>query len=121
MKDIAVIRVLGGGVGVAQGARVLFSDFANNGPMWSGDGVREVRHRVDFNGTFREPPMVHVGISLWDTDHATNLRADVWAENVAEGGFDIVFRTWGDTRIARLRADWMAFGPVRDDDLWDVV
>ena len=35
-------------------------------------------------------------------------------------GFALVFRTWGDTRVARVRATWMAIGPVRDDDTWDV-
>ena len=35
-------------------------------------------------------------------------------------GFQLVFRTWGDTRVARVRADWTAIGPVKDDDDWDV-
>ncbi|MFT7047363.1 MAG: hypothetical protein ACJAYH_002651, partial [Celeribacter sp.] len=26
----------------------------------------------------------------------------------------------GDTRVARVRADWMAIGPVRHADDWDV-
>jgi hypothetical protein len=39
---------------------------------------------------------------------------------VTTEGFEIVFRTWGDTRIARIRADWMAIGAVRDEDEWDL-
>ena len=50
----------------------------------------------------------------------TNLRADLTAEHVSEKGFHLVFRTWGDTRIARIRADWTAIGPVRDEDDWDI-
>jgi hypothetical protein len=32
----------------------------------------------------------------------------------------IVFRTWGDTRVARVRADWLAIGEVRGEDDWQV-
>jgi len=40
---------------------------------------------------------------------------------VTATGFEIVFRTWADTRIARIRADWIAIGPARDEEDWDVV
>ena len=63
---------------------------------------------------------VMVGISLWDMDHKSNMRADLSAEEVTERGFHLVFRTWGDTRVAQLRADWTAIGPLRDEDLWEV-
>ncbi len=39
----------------------------------------------------------------------------------AKCGSEIVFRTWSDTRIARIRADWMAIGSTRGEDEWDVV
>ena len=42
------------------------------------------------------------------------------AETVNPEGFVIVFRTWGDTRVARIRADWIAMGELPDDDAWDV-
>jgi hypothetical protein len=110
-----------GRIAVAQGSIVLFSDFANDGVMWSGNGPREVRHAQNFAEPFAEPPAVMVGISMWDIDHKVNSRADITAENVTETGFQIVFRTWGDTRVARIRADWTAIGAVRDEDDWDVV
>ena len=113
-------RFPSGTIGVAQGSRVLFSDFADGGVMWTGEGDRESRHIVQFNEPFRLPPAVHVGISMWDTDHQTNARADLTTENISETSFDLVFRTWGDTRVARIRADWMAIGQVVDDDDWDV-
>ena len=40
--------------------------------------------------------------------------------DITEADFQLVFRTWGDTRVARIRADWTAIGPVRDADDWDV-
>ena len=98
----------------------MFSDFADGGAMWTGSGNRETRHHVTFGEAFRAPPSVHVGISMWDTDHQTNARADLVAEAITEVGFHLVFRTWGDTRVARIRADWLAIGAVADDDDWDV-
>lgn len=99
---------------------MLFADFTDNGPMWTGTGSREVRHRIRFVEAFAARPAVMVGISLWDADGSTNLRADLHAEAITPAGFELVFRTWGDSRFARLRADWTAIGPLRDDELWEV-
>jgi hypothetical protein len=107
-------------VGISQGQEILFSDFADGGEMWTGDGPRERRVVVQFSEPYRDAPSVTVAMSLWDVDQSTNVRADVEAENITSTQFDIVFRTWGDTRIARARASWMAIGPVSDDDHWDV-
>lgn len=107
-------------VGVAQGSRVLFSDFADGGVMWTGNGPRESRHIISFRDRFKEPPSVMTSISMWDLDQKTNTRADIAAEHITAKGFHLVFRTWGDTRVARIRADWMAIGPVSDEDDWDV-
>ena len=109
-----------GPIGIEQGTKVLFSDFAHDGAMWTGSGPREVSNQETFSDAFAEPPVVKLGISMWDIDHATNSRVDISAENVTENGFEIVFRTWADTRIARIRADWMAIGQARDEDDWDV-
>ena len=105
-------------IGAEQGSVVLFSDFEDNGPMWTGDGPREARRPLRFSEAFRAPPMVHVAISMWDTGGETNQRADLRAETVTETGFELVFRTWGDSRVARIRADWMAIGEVTAEDDW---
>jgi hypothetical protein len=107
-------------VGIAQGQRMMFADFANDGPMWTGEGPRESRHMIRFPEPFAAPPAVLVGISMWDTDGRTNLRADLVAERITETGFELVFRTWSDTRLARIRADWTAIGPLPDEDVWDI-
>ncbi len=113
-------RISSGSVGIEQGSRVLFSDFADGGVMWTGQGSRDSRHVVKFKDKFVEPPVVMVGISMWDLDQKTNSRADISAENVTEAGFHLVFRTWGDTRVARIRADWTAIGAVRDEEDWEL-
>ncbi|RYE51661.1 MAG: hypothetical protein EOP21_00815 [Hyphomicrobiales bacterium] len=107
-------------IGIEQGSKILFSDFAHDGAMWTGAGPREVRQPQTFDEVFLAPPVVKVGISMWDIDHKTNSRVDISAENVTAEGFEIVFRTWADTRIARIRAEWMAIGQARDEDDWDV-
>lgn len=115
-----IMRRFSGVFGVEQGTRILFSDFAHDGAMWTGEGPREVRQQQAFKEPFLSLPAVTVGISMWDIDHKSNSRVDVSAENVTIKGFEIVFRTWADTRVARIRADWMAIGQVRDEDDWDV-
>ena len=107
-------------VGIDHGSKVLFSDFSDGGIMWTGHGPRESRHAIAFSEPFRAVPVVIVGISMWDLDQKTNQRADIAAENITETGFDLVFRTWGDTRVARIRADWTATGALNDDDQWEI-
>lgn len=113
-------RISTGTFGILQGNRVLFSDFADGGPMWTGQGERESRHEVTFKEAFKQTPAVMVGISMWDIDHKHTSRADISADRVTRTGFEMVFRTWGDTRIARVRAEWTAIGAVHDDDDWQI-
>lgn len=107
-------------MGIQQGSQVLFSDFADDGVMWTGQGARESRHVVTFPEAFIGNPAVTVSMSMWDMDQKTNARADISAEEITPEGFQLVFKTWGDTRVARIRADWMAIGRVRDEDDWDL-
>ncbi|MEL7166263.1 MAG: H-type lectin domain-containing protein [Pseudomonadota bacterium] len=107
-------------IGVDQGDVILFSDFEDGGEMWTGRGQRERRRRIAFAEPFRAAPSVQVSISMWDVDTETPLRADISAETVTPDGFDLVFRTWGDTRVARVRASWMALGEMRQADEWDL-
>lgn len=88
--------------------------------MWTGHGPRQMRHVVEFEEPFSKVPLVEVSVSMLDIDQSANYRFDISAEDVTEEGFSIVFRTWGDTKIARVRADWIAFGTVRYEDDWDL-
>jgi hypothetical protein len=54
-------------------------------------------------------------------DAFTDIRAGVAAETVTEKGFDLAFRTSGDTRAARARIGWIAIGELSDEDDWDVM
>ena len=107
-------------VGIAQGSIDLFSDFEEGGEMWTGEGSRTRTQWIAFDQPFISPPVVHVSLTLWDMDSAHNVRADLAAENVSGLGFDAVFRTWLDTKVARVRVSWIAVGAVADDEAWDV-
>jgi len=84
-----IMRRFSGVVGAEQGTKILFSDFAHDGAMWTGSGPREVRHAQTFSEPFQSAPAVTVGISMWDIDHNSNSRVDVSAENISATGFEI--------------------------------
>lgn len=103
-------------VGVTQGTCLMFSAFEDGGEMWAGQGPRVARQRVTFERAFLATPLVHVAIGMWDIAGSSNQRADISAEKITAEEFEIVFRTWGDTRVARIRAQWLAIGPLRHED-----
>lgn len=113
-------KYVGSLIGIDQGNEEIFSEFATGGDMWTGHGARERRKPVKFSQPFRSIPSVQVTLSLWDMDQGANVRADIAADKVSETGFDIVFRTWSDTRVARVRMSWMAIGEVASDDDWEL-
>ncbi len=112
-------RVYASTIGIDQGTEMLFSDFDTDGDMWTGNGPRERRVAITFSENFKNKPNVMVTLEMFDMDSGTNQRAETVAENITETGCDIVFRTWGDTKIARARAAWMAIGGVDAADNWD--
>jgi hypothetical protein len=107
-------------LGIDHGSQILFSDFQSDGNMWTGTGAREHKQTVEFSEGFESPPVVQVTVSMWDFDNATNQRGDISAVDITETGFTLLFKTWGDTRIARIRADWTATGPLPHEDDWDL-
>ncbi|SMY05954.1 H-type lectin domain-containing protein [Flavimaricola marinus] len=107
-------------IGIENGDTVLFSDFERDGEMWTGSGQRQTRVYVEFSESFRETPMVHVGFSMWDVSNSANARMEVQAQDITEKGFAILFRTWADTQVARVRVGWMAIGAVTDEDDWEL-
>lgn len=107
-------------IGIDQGDLVLFQAFEDGGDMWTGDGARAVTRSVTFSESFHSDPSVTVWLSMWDMANGANNRADVRAENITKTGFDVNFRTWGDTKVARVRVGWQALGEMRHADEWDL-
>jgi hypothetical protein len=106
--------------GIDQGSVQLFSDFEDGGEMWSGQGERERWIPVEFSEPFSQIPSVFITLELLDLHSGANHRIVMVAENITSAGFDAILRTWGDTRIARARAAWIAIGEVKSDDDWDI-
>jgi len=113
-------RFNSGIVGVDHGEVVMFSDFEDDGQMWRGEGPRMASKPVTFSQAFATPPHVQVSISMWDISNNTNTRVDVQAEEITEAGFQIAFRTWADTQVARVRVAWTAIGELPNDDGWEL-
>lgn len=107
-------------VGVANGSELMFSDYQTGGPMWAGEGPREARIKIDFPEAFADCPRIMVSLSMWDIESSANQRANIQAENVTTTSFDLVFRSWADTKVARVRAEWIAIGPLPHPEVWDV-
>lgn len=107
-------------VGIDQGDVVLFSDFEHDGEMWTGEGARKISVPVSFSESYDDTPAVTVSISMWDMSNVAFARADVQAEDISKTGFNIVFRTWGDTKVARVRVAWQSIGSVGSEDTWDI-
>lgn len=105
-------------IGIDEGDLVLFSDFEHDGPMWAGEGPRKIQKPVLFAQPYLEPPSVMVGFTMWDVSNIATARMDLRAEEITSTGFTIVFRTWGDTRIARVRASWRSIGALAHADNW---
>ena len=107
-------------VGVDQRSLELFSDFQDGGEMWTGMGPRKVSWAIKFSEAFAAQPLVHVSLNMWDMGSDSNAHANIRAENVTETGFDLVLRTWSDTRVAWVSASWLAIGGVPHPEHWDI-
>ena len=117
---VAMLRLTSGNIGIDYGDVVLFSDFEDDGAMWRGECPRKSRSAVQFAQNYRALPHVQVSVSMLDMSNSSNVRLDVQADNITTSGFEIVFRTWADTRVARVRVAWTAIGELPNDDGWDL-
>jgi len=106
--------------GIDRGSVQLFSHFENNGEMWSGSGERQETVFVAFSEPFKSAPTVFITLEMVDVNKQHNYRIATSVEEITETGFNAVFKTWADTRVARAVAGWMAIGEVKGDDDWDI-
>lgn len=113
-------KFIGHAIGLEQGEVVLFSDFQDDGPMWRGEGEREVVKSVEFSEKYDDAPAVTLAIAMCDMSNDAYMRFDMCAVDVTAQGFKIRFSTWGDTKIARVRVHWQSIGSVNNEDAWDI-
>ena len=46
--------------GIDQGEHIMFSDYENDGKMWSGTGTRHRKKMIVFSEPYLDAPAVHV-------------------------------------------------------------
>ncbi|MCU0518284.1 MAG: H-type lectin domain-containing protein [Oscillatoria sp. Prado101] len=73
-------------------------------------GERLFTRPVQFESKFAKPPKVFLEISGLDVNETKNTRVTVTAKNITESGFDLEYKTWFDTILYTVWANWMAFG-----------
>jgi hypothetical protein len=82
-------------------------------PGWGlgqGSGTRAYTFHVTFATTYAIPPTVQISITHMDMDTVPNSRLETYAANVTSQGFDLVFRTWSDSKVGGAGATWIAIG-----------
>jgi len=85
-------------------------------PDWTlltGTGERIYRAPITFTSPFLVTPKVSLALSGQDVAAVNNNRLFLKAENITVNGFDIVYRTWGDTMIYRVWTTWTAIGGLK--------
>ncbi len=93
------------------GTEVLGSQQAGWSFDQSGDGSdRGFRQYVAFQRSFRNPPLVHLGIAGFDIANQDAARLTASVANITSDGFEIVLSTWLHTRLWRVDVNWLALG-----------
>ena len=62
--------------GIDQGEHIMFSDYENDGKMWSGSGTRQRKKTIVFSEPFEAAPSVHVSMSLMDLDKDSRIHLE---------------------------------------------
>lgn len=65
---------------------------------------------VTFESKFAKPPKVVIGLSGLDGDGTKNNRVQVTAKDITESGFVVEYKTWFDTVLYTVWANWLAYG-----------
>lgn len=77
------------------------------------DEAEEVRHfcvNIVFASAFTAVPVVHLGLTGFDTDQRDSSRLTLKAENITPSGFSAVISTWAASRVYAVEFDWLAIG-----------
>ncbi|MEM7531399.1 MAG: H-type lectin domain-containing protein [Chloroflexota bacterium] len=80
-----------------------------NWDLQNGKGDRAYTETITFDQPFDREPAVWVSLSRVDIENTANQRIEVYSTNITQDGFDLVFKTWSDTRVAGASAMWIAY------------
>ncbi len=76
----------------------------------TGEGLREFLWPITFEFPFGAPPVVQLSLSGFDLDQRDSSRISIAPANIGPQGFDLVIRTWENSRVYRVEASWIAIG-----------
>lgn len=108
-------------MGVERGSIMLFSDFKDGGVMLIGQGPCEVRRVVESCERFLSPLVAHVWLSMWVVDLETTSASSSRPTSSTRKASSSSSALGADTRITRVRADWIAIGGASSDDDREVI
>jgi H-type lectin domain len=79
-----------------------------------GAGGRDQVIKIKFDSPCHKPPVVIVALNHLDTDQGDGMRVTVSVDeqSITKNGFDVIFRTWGPTKLYGASATWAAFAPI---------
>lgn len=75
-----------------------------------GSGERVFTRAVTFESKFANPPKVVIGLNGLDVGSTKNNRVVVTAKNITDSGFQVEYKTWSDTILYAVWANWLAYG-----------
>lgn len=105
VKNVSEFKVQGGEL-----TNASYSVTPDTWTLLSGTGERKFTTHVDFKEPYKQPPVVVLSISGMDVLNSANNRLVVAPKNVTANGFDVEYKTWGDSQIWSVFLNWTAFG-----------
>ena len=90
-----------------------FIRFPNGGHyMNTGEGERTYEERIYFEEKYEKIPHVIASISGLDesNDISPTVRIELKVENIDTAGFNLIIRTWNDSKLFNVKVSWTVFG-----------
>jgi len=85
-------------------------DAGSQRPLVKGDGDK---YPIVFEKSFEKEPQVFIGLSYLDADTSEHdLRIVASAEEVTAEGFQLIVKTFRDTKVLGYRVNWLAFNSL---------
>lgn len=72
--------------------------------------ARSFTVKVTFAAPFASVPVVHLGLTGFDTDQRDSARITLKADLITTFGFQAVISTWATTRVYAVEFNWLAIG-----------
>ena len=78
--------------------------------MIEGKGDRKYSRNINFTRKFKNKPNVIVSLKGIDASNDKYIRANLFARNITNNGFDLECITWDDSKNYAIYASWIAIG-----------